>query len=210
MLVFSLLYLPFFCITNSLSHDNLSSTLPTLLHIPCRIGPFTDCILVHEWFYIVFYHPYNFKFILHNLLLCFPKITKIKSLYDCSLLSLHHILFFIYIFIILSLVTTVHVFNLPLHCLSIIPLSIIGKSPLSFIHKLKYLHKSSLITPTIPTIQENSLNHHKLCCLTSWETMATANMKLMKYVLTLEPVAASAITNKTSLPLLLPLHQRHR
>lgn len=129
--------------------------LPTLLHIPYKLGPFSNCVLIYEWFYNLFYNLFIPPFSLHLLLPSSFHISSIRP--RCRpQLSIHHILFFTYLLLNILLVTTIHYFNLPLSCLGIIPTSL-----LSATYKLR--------RPSFkPTMYPTCSNYSKLCYLTAW------------------------------------------
>jgi hypothetical protein len=181
MLVFSLFYVQLFCITSTQKSSRCFLPLSTLLHIPYKFGPLTNCILVYEWFYNLFYHFVNLVFQLGHLIPTFVLPPSNKYLPCHPLLSLHRIFFFIYIFINIFIVTTIHAHELSLLYLSIIPFSLLGSSPFFFRSHHHPFHISNTIQPTLPSITNLLSNHQKLCYLSAWQSTASHNMILMKF-----------------------------
>jgi hypothetical protein len=175
---------------------------PSLLHIPYKLGPLTDCILIYEWFYNSFYYRLNSSSQL------FPSITtySTKRHQKQPVISLHHLLFFIYIFFNILLVYSIHIDILPISYLGVLPAIFLGgctithPSPLIL---LDTLYSSSIV---LPSIQPTSSNHDKLY-LTAWQSTMNANTKLMKFsseqAICIDTGASCSISNNKLLPLLL-------
>ena len=104
-----LFFSPLFISITNLLHMNLWHTKQTsyplhqLLHLPYKLGPITNAISVYEWFYNIYFkqnsHPPS-------------KSTLFFTPRNCNqpTLSLHHLLFLIYVFSNLGL-TYPHEYN---------------------------------------------------------------------------------------------------
>jgi hypothetical protein len=142
MLVFSLLYYQYYRITSSDSNKILLP-LPQLVFIPSKLGPIYNCILIHECFFN------QFHTIIHSSKSTITpppnkKVTVRPRLFHP--LSLHHILFLIYILINFTSVYIIHGYNLPLSSLSILPVLLIS-SAITHHHRAS---KSYIPTSTPP------------------------------------------------------------
>jgi hypothetical protein len=166
MLVFSLIYLYIFGITSSKTvNNNIMNTLPLLLHLPSKLGPLSDCILVYEWFYNLFHQHYTS--ILHPFHPRLYTTSKSKRLRHFHLFSLHHLLFFIYILFHLTLVATVYSYDLLLFYLSISPFTIGGFYSISSTKRLSYHPLPPTLVSSLPSVNQTSSNYDKLCYLTA-------------------------------------------
>jgi hypothetical protein len=178
MLVFSfILYTPSFVIA-TFYHKNYQRhstfNLPSLLHIPNKFGPISNCILVALWFYNQF------------LILCYsktlpssqPTLKSTRRIYHHP--SLHHLLFFIYVLLNCSLVHAVAFHNLPMTSLSVIP-SLLSLPLLRHHYTIRsYIlpsnpNKNLLLSHTLST------NYDKLCYLSAWQSIFKDNPKLMDF-----------------------------
>jgi hypothetical protein len=103
---------------SSKRYTSYSYFSPPLLHIPYKLGPINDCILIYEWFYNIFFQHH----ISSTSIQSSKKPPKfIKQPLPWPVLSLHHLLFFIYIFINILLVYYIYNDTLPLTYLSVLP-----------------------------------------------------------------------------------------
>ena len=125
MLVFSLLYLLFFCITHHHQQTSSIHLLPPLLHMSFQLGPLTNCILIYEWFYNQFsYRPY--MSISSSTSTLHKKISLRSRQFHPF--SLHHLLFFIYLILNFTTVYSIHTYDLTLLSLGAIPSLLVGAS----------------------------------------------------------------------------------
>lgn len=170
MLVFSLIYFYIFGITPSKNNNNnIIYTLPSLLHIPSKLGPLSDCILVYEWFYNLFHQHYTF--LLHPFHWPFHTTSSPKCIRHFHPFSLHHLLFFIYILFHFILVATIYIYNLPLFYLGIFPSTICGIYSIPSFQLNDFHPLPPMPISTLPSVNSNSPNFDKLCYLTAWQTM---------------------------------------
>jgi hypothetical protein len=176
-----LLFSPFlFCITaftrsSSKTSSNYTYYSPLLLHTPYKLGPITNCILVYEWFYNLYYH-------------CPPsRFSSLSSLHKSSSdrllhrphLSLHHLLFFIYIIFNVLLVHSVHVDLLPIASLGVLPTIFFGIWYFSSSSSPPFIAPPASLPSPFSTTQQPSSNYEKLCYLTAWQSALATNTKLM-------------------------------
>jgi len=124
MLLFRPLLSLLYCITSFIMPSTTATKssrtfiLPPLLHVRFQTGYYSDCILVYEWFYSI-YHQYVLS---HNAsstnVTRFHHPQNIKHHFHP--ISLHHLLFFIYIQMNLTLVLGVNHNTIPFSSLGII------------------------------------------------------------------------------------------
>jgi hypothetical protein len=95
-------------------------------------------------------------------------------------LSLHHKLFLIYVLVNIIIVTTIYIYDLLLHSLSLVPLSILGTYTLSPSAQPNYFLSPSDLSSFTPVSNESS-DQQKLSYLSTWQSMASKNIKLMKF-----------------------------
>jgi hypothetical protein len=184
MLFFSPILYPLLCIT-FLYKPTSSSFVPTytsfstpLLHVPSKLGCYYNCILIYEWFYnSYFYYISSINSLSHT-----PSYTKIqrqKQKRYYTRLSLHHLLFFIYILTNFTITLGVHQDLLSIHSLGLLPLIICG----SFLLSTKVTANTSSATTnhSLPTITAMSTDSDKLCYLTAWQSAQSNNTKLLRF-----------------------------
>jgi hypothetical protein len=156
MLVFSLIFYQSPCIT--FPHPN-TCPLPQLVVIPSKLGPIYNCILIYEWFFNQF-HTITYSFKPTATPLLNKKVSIRPSLFHP--LSLHHVLFFIYILINFISVYCIHAYNLPLSLLSAIPI-LLFSSTIIYCRPVTSFHPPFLSVPTLlPPITDVSTNHQKM------------------------------------------------
>lgn len=163
MLVFSL---PSFIIAHLFSkskHFHLQYYLPLLQHLPNIYGSISNCILVATWFYNQFY-----IFIRSKSSIGTKSTTSTLHRHYYPSISLHHLLFFIYLPVNCSLVNAISHDKLPIHSLGIIP-SLISLPLLLYIHPCQQHHPPlhKFLTPNLPLIHSTSTNSEKLCYLSA-------------------------------------------
>jgi hypothetical protein len=172
--------------------------LPSLLHIPYKLGPVNDCVLIYEWFYNTFYwhrsSSSSSSFFIHK--------HSMKRSYKRPVISLHHLLFFIYILFNFIHVYYIYIDVLPTTSLGVLPTIFFGSSTFTLpspLHLLDILHTSPSVLPSIHPL---SSNYDKLCYLTAWQSSMATNTKLMKffseYAVCIDTGASCSISNNKS------------
>ncbi len=155
-----------------ITHTRYRSSIPTiqLLHIPYKSGSLSQCLLIYEWFYNLYTSlilSSNFR---HQ-----PK-THIKSKKRrYPSLSIHHLLFLVYIIVNVLMVVQIHAETLPIHILSILPTTI-GCAYLFQCYQISIRPHYMPSFPkthhypntTCPSLTPFSSNHEKLCYLHAW------------------------------------------
>lgn len=178
MLVFSLPYLLFSRITSC--HWWISSIhLPILfLHIPFKLGLLTNCILIYNWFYNQFYyHLFTISSMSSSACTSIKKTSSRSRQFHP--LSLHHLSFFIYIFVNFTMVYSFHTNDLPLMYLGILSSLFVGASFIYWWSSTNFLHSFVPSSTILPSINKFSSNRQKLCSLTAWQSMSSSTSHLM-------------------------------
>jgi hypothetical protein len=130
MLLFSPLFFLLLCITPyQYKNYNNHYISPPLLHVPSKLGCYYDCILIYEWFYNNFHtyvlsHNTSSSYYLYNKQQQHRQKYKRKRHFHPF--SLHHLLFFIYILLNLTITLGVHLDFLPNSFLGITPSLVCG------------------------------------------------------------------------------------
>ncbi len=182
MLVFSLLHRPSSSVITPPLKRSIN-ILPPLLHLPSKLGPLYNCVLIAMWFYNLYYLLRTTSFIQ-----LFQMTTSIKlSSHSRSTkrryhkFSLHHLIFFIYLLINCRLVTAVHQNLLPISSLSIIPTAMLLPMLPQPSFSISGVTLCSVLSSAPTFIDSSSTDFEKLCYLSAWHTTMNNNSRLMNF-----------------------------
>jgi hypothetical protein len=165
-----------------------SVQLPTipLKQVPYRLALLDNVVLIYE----SFYNQYKVLFLNTCKTICrhSPKQAtthsnriRRKSFYPT--LSIHHMLFLVYILLNLSIVVSIHQNILPMGTLGILP-TIISCTYIHEIQAKTFKKTSSTCSPSRiidPSLINLQTNKDKLCSLSAWQSSNNNTMRLLRF-----------------------------